>query len=51
MPFNDHRDGMSAREMKGSGSADRMRSWKRTGFIATVVLVSFLSGLPVADGS
>jgi len=42
MLFNDHRDGMSAREMKGSGSAEGMRNWKRTGFIATVLLaVSF----------
>ena len=40
MPYNDRRDGMSAREMEGTGSADRMKTWKRTGFIATAVLVA-----------
>ena len=39
MPYNDHRDGMGAMEMKEAGSADRMRIWKMTGFIATVFLV------------
>jgi len=39
MPYNDSKNGMSAREMKESGSADRMKSWKIIGFIATVVLV------------
>src|SRR5690606_6840031 len=36
---NDSKNGMSAREITGAGSADRMKSWKITGFIATVVLV------------
>jgi len=39
MPYNDSKNGMSAREMKEAGSADRMRIWKMTGFIATVVMV------------
>ena len=39
MLFNDHKYGMSAREMKETGSTDSMKSWKRIGFIATVVLV------------
>jgi tetratricopeptide (TPR) repeat protein len=39
MPYNDSKNGMSAREMKEAGSADRMKSWKMIGFFATVVLV------------
>lgn len=39
MPYNDSKSGMIAREMKEAGSADRMRSWKRIGFFATVVMV------------
>jgi len=39
MPYNDSKNGMSAREMTETDSADRMRSWRKIGFIATVVMV------------
>jgi len=42
MPFNDATDRMKSRGTTGLFSADRMRNWKRTGFIATLLLaVSF----------